>query len=406
MERCNRCGRTDEEVKLFDGLYVNEPVRICEKCSIISNIPIIKRPTPSQLKTSETAAYNVRKRLSALAGLDKEDKTERTLSEELRRFQDNPEIEKPEDLVFKLVDNFHWVIQTERRRKGLYPKQLAESIGESESAIKMLEKGIVPNNAMELVQKIEQFLKIKLIKKDSYEKMLNQSPVFESRKNVVPVSKQIVLLPEKTILEPSMKKEERKKEVFKEEAEDMVRQAIMTEKNVKITSREKVDGTPLNIGSFRKDKIDGINVADFKRMEDNAQRSFEIENMKTRAEISREQVEGFGNEDTEKLKRKIYGADISRVSESVNEKIRSGKTPSIYELMRLKEEKKKQVVGREIVIENRELEPKKTMEIMENLESREEARKKGIISNLKEIFGFSKNQDKIDVDIKTGKLIE
>ena len=394
--------RGDEEVKLFDGFYVNESVRICEKCSLISNIPIVKRPTPSQLKTSEKASFNMKKRLRILAGLDKKEEEDKTLAQEIKKFQENPELEKPEDLVFKLVDNFHWIIQTERRRKGLYLRQLAQSIGESESAIKMLEKGIVPNNALELIQKIEQFLKIKLVKKDYYDKIISENVRAFGTKHVMPISPPVIL--KTTSLFGGSKMRIDARDMKKEEADDMVKQAIMTEKNKAVVAKEKIEGIPLRTESFRKERT-GIGLAEFKKIEDNASRSFEIENMKTRAEIAREQFEDFGREERNMGKKISWGQPASGASEVVAEKIRTGKTPTIYELFRLKEEKNKKMSGKEILIENPELEPKKPFaeEAVETAEVKEEKKKKGLIASLKSIFDM---EDEVKVDIKTGKLIE
>ena len=71
MEKCARCGKNEEEVMLFDGIYVNEPVKICERCAILSNILIIKKPTSEQLKASERP-FGVRDRLSRMAGIKQE----------------------------------------------------------------------------------------------------------------------------------------------------------------------------------------------------------------------------------------------------------------------------------------------------------------------------------------------
>ena len=43
-ERCARCDVNGEEVRLFDAVYDGRMGQICERCSIIENIPIIKKP--------------------------------------------------------------------------------------------------------------------------------------------------------------------------------------------------------------------------------------------------------------------------------------------------------------------------------------------------------------------------
>jgi len=43
----------------------------------------------------------------------------------------------------------------ERRRKGLSPEKLAESLGESVVVVQMIEKGKLPENAESLIRKLE-----------------------------------------------------------------------------------------------------------------------------------------------------------------------------------------------------------------------------------------------------------
>ena len=53
VERCVRCDVDGEKVRLFDAIYLGRIEKICERCSIIENIPIIKRPDALKLKESE-----------------------------------------------------------------------------------------------------------------------------------------------------------------------------------------------------------------------------------------------------------------------------------------------------------------------------------------------------------------
>lgn len=65
-----------------------------------------------------------------------------------------------------MVDNFHWIIMRARRSKKLSQEQLAREISETETAIKMAEQGLLPEDNFRLAQKLENFLGIK-IRKDS-----------------------------------------------------------------------------------------------------------------------------------------------------------------------------------------------------------------------------------------------
>jgi transcriptional regulator with XRE-family HTH domain len=51
-----------------------------------------------------------------------------------------------------------------RRNKAISQRKLAEVIGESETSIKMIEQGELPQNSDKLISKIEQYLRINLRK--------------------------------------------------------------------------------------------------------------------------------------------------------------------------------------------------------------------------------------------------
>jgi len=161
-ESCFRCERSRKEVKLLDAIYQNDMVKICERCALTEPVPIIKKPTTSQLRESEKR-YTVYQRLKVLSGQKKEEKPTKSILDELRKLDEDPNLEKPEpEKESDLVDNFHWEITRNRRNKGLSQRQLAWALGESETAIKMLEKGELPEEPEKLIRKLEQFLQIKL----------------------------------------------------------------------------------------------------------------------------------------------------------------------------------------------------------------------------------------------------
>lgn len=163
-ERCVRCNVDGKEVRLFDAIYEGRMGNLCERCSIIENIPIIKKPATSQLRDSEKD-IKVYSRMKELAGI-KDPKKEETFFREdrLKELNEHPNLEIPEKDNLNLIDHFHWEIMKNRRRKGLSQKKLAESLGESEVVIQMLEKAQLPEKAEQIIKKIEQFLQIRLTK--------------------------------------------------------------------------------------------------------------------------------------------------------------------------------------------------------------------------------------------------
>ena len=177
MDVCFRCGRSEGEVRLFDGLSLTDSVKVCEKCSLIEGIPLLKNPSTDQLKNSEKTDY-VYRRLKTIAGI-KDEKQEKSVFEQIQELDENPELEKPDEKPVQFVENFHWLIQRERRRKGMTPENLAQTIGESASAIRMIERNSLPENALPVIKKIEQFFRVKLIESD--EESSIKSPVAQFR---------------------------------------------------------------------------------------------------------------------------------------------------------------------------------------------------------------------------------
>lgn len=168
-EKCVRCERRGNETRLLDGVYDNQRVKICGICAQIEGIPVIRRPSTEQLKQAEKP-YTVNERMRRMAGFktERQDRERKPSSFEefnKERISRIRESVKP----LNLVDNYNWYIQRMRRARNMTRKQLSESIAESEEAIKMIEQGVLPSDAEELIKKLEQFFMIKLVKpEDGY----------------------------------------------------------------------------------------------------------------------------------------------------------------------------------------------------------------------------------------------
>lgn len=174
VDRCVRCSISGNDVRLFDAIYEGKMESICERCSIIENIPIIKKPSSSQLKESEKApgVYDRMKRMSGIRDIKKEETF--FIDDKLDELEKMPELELPEREKLNLIEHFHWHIMKNRRKKGLTQEQLAKAIGESEIVIIMMEKGKLPENAEVVLRKLEQFFQFKLKKISEREKLLKE----------------------------------------------------------------------------------------------------------------------------------------------------------------------------------------------------------------------------------------
>jgi transcriptional regulator with XRE-family HTH domain len=192
-------------------------------------------------------------------------------------------------------------------------KQLADAINESVSAIELLEKGVVPEKSLDLVRKLEQFFNIRLIKRQPEEVIMAESSV------VLRTPDWVKRAQEKTDYE---------KKIQEQEGEDMVREAILSETNPEILDKEEINGRPLSVMNFQKAKDANPKILELRRI----QRLVDQDSpKKTSFETGEEQMSGFGKEDTDRLKKIVYK----------EEKTPKSDTPTIYDLMKKKEDKER-----------------------------------------------------------------
>ncbi|MEX0920388.1 MAG: hypothetical protein WDZ69_02285 [Candidatus Pacearchaeota archaeon] len=183
-DKCSVCGVSGSEVRLLDAVSFKEKgvVKVCDSCARKEGIPVLRRPTTFQLKESEKEHRIYRRPASKESGSgksgsywekDRKDKELKDIVEknyEGRISQSSGKSPKEEPRK-DLVDNFHWVIMRARRAKKMTPEQLAKEISESVSAIKMAERGVLPEDDYRIIGKIESFLGIKIVKDEARGKM-------------------------------------------------------------------------------------------------------------------------------------------------------------------------------------------------------------------------------------------
>ncbi|MDP2672202.1 MAG: hypothetical protein Q8O84_00120 [Nanoarchaeota archaeon] len=178
---CFICGVKGEDAVLFSAIVKEGVVPVCEACSLKEKILIIKRV--GQLRESERN-QTVYERLSHMAGLNPVEHKEKIKQEErieLRRQETRKPAEKknlsyPNLKQIKpqfeegLVRNYHWTIFNARRAMKLTQKQLADEIGEPEASVKLVERGILPDNYLPFIRKLQTYLRVALfdnqLKKD------------------------------------------------------------------------------------------------------------------------------------------------------------------------------------------------------------------------------------------------
>ena len=222
---CFNCGISESKVRLFDVVSSKGIVKICDVCLKNERMPIVRRPTTFQLKESEKN-LSIYDRISKISGINgelrrKDSKTEINLSNIVdRNFASKVSNEKRPRL--DLVDNFHWIVMRARRLKKLTQKKLAQEISESEVAIKMAERGVLPEDDYRLVNKLESFLGIKIIK-TKIQKLPEKQPV-----RIIKFDPSAVQ--DLTIADLKKMKEEKEAAIFKINEEDIKESETETEK--------------------------------------------------------------------------------------------------------------------------------------------------------------------------------
>ncbi len=168
MDECFNCGAPASRVRLFDAISDEGVVKICERCSREEHIPIVRRPTTFQLKEADRKqSFYERASLASGKSFEKDAPEKKEQEMTLREIVDRnyeQRISKDTAPRPEMINNFHWIIMRARRMKKLTQEQLAKEISESEAAIKMAEKGILPEDDYRLVNKLESYLGIRIIR--------------------------------------------------------------------------------------------------------------------------------------------------------------------------------------------------------------------------------------------------
>jgi len=333
MEKCIRCNASGEDIRLFDAIYDGMMEKICERCSIIENTPIIKRPDVGQLKDAEQAT--VYKRMKQMTGFGGDEKKESFfVGDRLRELDSKPELEIPEKNKLNLIEHFHWEIMKNRRRKGLSQKQLAENLGESEMVISMIEKAKLPENAGNLITKLEQFFQVRLRKRNADELMkierIREKPVLldvegNELKNIPE--------PEIEIIEEDRKETEvsltsqPSSDTEDTEIEEFGKQEIMElEGKGELNSEKDLRGMDMEKGELdiHKANLDNITISDLKELHrkkieatraEQEEEKRKIEERQRLIEAKKEELRLLREKESMDLDKRLGGTELLDVGE-------------------------------------------------------------------------------------------
>jgi len=192
--RCIVCKKTSDEIELFKGIQVDGMVMVCNECAEKEAIPIIKKPSESQLSKADER-YTVRERMERMSGT--RDITE--ISDDQTITQGNLaklRMPAPKQHHEDILDNYYWTLSLARRRRKLTTSQLAEKMHVTSQIIQGIEKGKLPENFEELFIKLEAFLGIKLLK--NHNKKINFTRTVDEQKEILESVREKMGMPKTT----------------------------------------------------------------------------------------------------------------------------------------------------------------------------------------------------------------
>jgi ribosome-binding protein aMBF1 (putative translation factor) len=211
MSICIKCHASEDNTILLEAISGKGIVKICAKCNITENLPVIRKADEFRLQEANKSKGTY-ERLAHYAKLDpvehrkkfteitmgrsfagqqaQQAHQERSLREIVDKNVKKKIEEKKSAPKEDLVDNFHWLIMRARRAKKITQAQFASSIQEQEHSIKLLEEGIVPEGNPGIIKKVEDALNVRL-KKSSDIAFSFSSPQMPEIINQDPAKKEI-----------------------------------------------------------------------------------------------------------------------------------------------------------------------------------------------------------------------
>lgn len=236
-EFCIRCSRSEDEVKLLDGVEDNNLVKICEECASFDNIPIMRRLNSQQIDNMQKAA-SVRQRLTRMASNNAINKTPKiseimAAKKPIVRKDFNLSTLRKNTKPINLVDNYNWIITAGRKDKKISRKQLADAIGVSEEVIKMIENKELPDDALRIITKIEQYLRVRINKDAKTEEIIVLDEIKKKLENEQKIMEGIIEEEKELELDIEKIEENIEKEINKEKEEIV--------KNLKEQNKVKFD---------------------------------------------------------------------------------------------------------------------------------------------------------------------
>jgi ribosome-binding protein aMBF1 (putative translation factor) len=170
---CFICGAKEEDgVVMHKVISDTEIVNVCDKCIKQTSLPRIKKSSDFDMEKvakQDNWRDRVNKQIDQKQSFKIASNHGLTLRDVVERKM-NPSLSEKVKPKVDLIKNFNWEVLRARKQLRLTQMKLGTAVGESEFTIRMLERGVVPENYHILIQRLEDLLKIKLFTEE-YRKM-------------------------------------------------------------------------------------------------------------------------------------------------------------------------------------------------------------------------------------------
>jgi len=161
MGNCGICGKEEEIVPLFDGVFDGRLGRVCYNCATREGITLIKKPTQEQLEQAQ-------KRLSVREMMEKMSSPQQKImvKDQMIAHKNLAKLKFPgmKQEHGDLVHNYDWVLKQARRHEKMTTDQLAHRAQVDKKQIESLEAGQLFPGFEAIASSIERVLDIKILK--------------------------------------------------------------------------------------------------------------------------------------------------------------------------------------------------------------------------------------------------
>lgn len=161
MAKCFICGKSEEEVALFDGVSEFGVRKVCYRCSEREGVALIKKPTREQLEQAQ-------KRLSVREMMEKMSSPQQKImvKDQMIAHKNLAKLKFPgmKQEHGDLVHNYDWVLKQARRHEKMTIDQLAQRAQVDKKQIESLEAGELFPGFEAVASSVERILDIKILK--------------------------------------------------------------------------------------------------------------------------------------------------------------------------------------------------------------------------------------------------